>query len=93
MSKRSLSDSEVKEIRRLFATGRYTKVQLGIKYYCSNTTIALWLPKDSSIRELKFIPTIKDKICKKCGEDLKIHKRCKLCTILLHDNNICDCEL
>ena len=94
---RSLSDEQIEEIRRLFHTKRYTKRQLSIMYHCSEPTIALWLPRNNLIRIIKFKKSNDHKkknrgLCLKCGINLKIHRRCGNCEILLHTDT-CDCQL
>lgn len=93
MSNRSLTEKDLEEVRYLYAHERYTKLRLSQIYNCSITTIALWLPKRSKYRTLKLKSNSKRDImvCYKCGEDIKNHKRCPLCTILLH-NNTCSCK-
>lgn len=91
MSNRSLNDEQIKRIRFLYTEYHLTKTELAKRFNCSITTIALWLPIESKYRDFKLNFNKKHKnICKKCNEPIKTHKKCKYCTILLHDNQ-CDC--
>lgn len=88
---RSLTDKQVGEVRELFKSGLYNKKQLAEMYQCSEPTIALWIPEISPDREFKIhLKRERKIICIKCGISIKTHKRCPLCTILLH-NIECDC--
>jgi len=90
MSIRSLKDEQLNELRCLFSSGNYKKIDLAKKYNCSITTIALWLPLSNKDRYKKFKSGLSCKLCYKCNEPTKTHKRCNNCTILLHDKP-CDC--
>lgn len=86
------SNEEITEMRTLYESGEYTKKDLSKIYSCSQTTIALWLPKVSEYRDKKLHNNRFSKACcVKCKESFTTHKRCELCTILLHDKP-CDCN-
>lgn len=87
---RSLTNQQLEKLRVLYQTGQYTKISLADKFNCSITTIALWIPIDDTERMKKFYLKKPEQVCKQCGVTYKEHKRCKICTILLH-NKDCDC--
>ncbi len=58
MTKRSLTDEEVKEIQSAWATRKYTLKELAEEYNCSIMTISLWKDVETDRRDIKFGPRI-----------------------------------
>ena len=88
--KRSLSEEDLLELRRLFKTNLYTKTALSKRFSCSVTTVSLWIPISNKDRKEKFKTRERITQCLKCGVEYKDHIRCERCEALLHD--ICSCH-
>lgn len=54
MTKKSLTDEQVDEIRELYESGLYTQPELAERFSCSTMTISLWADRDDTRRKLKF---------------------------------------
>lgn len=85
---RSLTDQQVTEIREKYKLPGITLEILADEYHCSVFTISVWADPDPARRVKAFKKRITIKLCH-CGISYTVHKRCPICTQLLHGE--CDC--